>query len=229
MRVLLVEDDRGLRLTVGDRLRAEGYEVEVAADGASGYDKARGNPFDLIVLDVMLPRKSGLDVLRDLRRDGIATPVLMLTALGQTSDKVVGLKLGADDYLTKPFEMAELTARVEALLRRPAATTAAAPLERFRFGALSVDFRRTEVTLDGQRVTLSARELELLRYFIEHRGETLSREKILRDVWSYSSMTMTRTVDVHVGALRQKLESDPKKPVLILTVHKLGYKFTGEL
>ncbi len=223
--ILLVEDEAGLRITLGDRLRNEGYRVETASDGEEGYQRAVNDSFDLIILDVMLPRKNGLDVCRDLRQCGITTPVLMLTARGQTVDKVVGLKLGADDYLTKPFEMAELLARVEALLRRSAAP--AAPPAAYRFGSIRVDTRRTEVVREGAPLSLSAKEYQLLCYFIEHRGETLSRDVLLRDVWGYKASTSTRTVDVHVGWLRQKLEDDPRQPRWIVTVIGLGYKFIG--
>ena len=167
--VLFVEDEEALRMTVGDRLRNEGYAVECAADGDAGFEKATQIPFDLIILDVMLPHKSGFDVCRDIRQAGLITPILMLTARGQTSDKVNGLKIGADDYVTKPFNMLELMARVEALLRRapsrPAAQTGA-----FNFGSVLVDLVGTEATRDGQVLNLSAREFQLLRYFIEHRG-----------------------------------------------------------
>jgi two-component system alkaline phosphatase synthesis response regulator PhoP len=225
-RILLVEDEMGLRMTLGDRLRREGYVIETAADGVSGLERASSEPFDLLILDVMLPGRSGLDVCRDLRQREIRTPILMLTARGETSDKVIGLRLGADDYLAKPFEMPELLARVEALLRRssqPAYTGASTQ----QFGRIFVDFLKTEVTRDGKPLQLSAREFQLLRYFIEHRGELLSREQLLTEVWGYDVTPSTRTVDVHVAWLRQKLESDPKRPELILTVHGLGYKFTG--
>ena len=222
--VLFVEDEEALRMTVGDRLRNEGYAVECAADGDAGFEKATQIPFDLIILDVMLPHKSGFDVCRDIRQAGLITPILMLTARGQTSDKVNGLKIGADDYVTKPFNMLELMARVEALLRRapsrPVAQTGA-----FNFGSVLVDLVGTEATRDGQVLNLSAREFQLLRYFIEHRGATLSREELLKQVWGYSADMYTRTVDVHVASLRQKLEEDPKQPKLILTVQGLGYKF----
>lgn len=223
-RILLVEDEPGLRMTLGDRLRNEGYAVETAADGEEGLNRAAGEHFDLIILDVMLPRKSGFDVCRDLRQRGVYTPVLMLTALGQTGDKVLGLKIGADDYLTKPFDMLELLARLEALLRRAPSPQLAAVHE---FGAIRMDFRKAEVLRDGKPVTLSAKEFQLLRYFIEHRGETLTREELLTKVWGYGAAPSTRTVDVHVAWLRQKLEQDPKRPQLILTVHGLGYKFAG--
>ena len=211
-------------MTVGDRLRKEGYAVESAANGEEGFVKATQLPFDLIILDVMLPKKSGFDVCREIREAGLITPILMLTARGQTSDKVNGLKIGADDYVTKPFNMQELMARVEALLRRapirPAAQAAVS-----EFGSIHVDLMGTEATRDGKTVNLSAREFQLLRYFIEHRGATLSRDELLKQVWGYSADMYTRTVDVHVASLRQKLEDDPKQPQFIVTVQGLGYKF----
>jgi two-component system alkaline phosphatase synthesis response regulator PhoP len=225
-RILLVEDEPGLVLTLRDRLTKEGYAVETAEDGHLGQEKASTESFDLILLDVMLPGKNGFDVCRDLRRRGLQTPILMLTARGQVSDKVVGLKLGADDYLTKPFEMMELLARVEALLRR-SPTGAAVVTGTYRFGDVKVDFRRAEVTRDGKPIELSALELKLLRYFIEHRGATLSRQELLNEVWGYDAMPSSRTVDVHVSWLRQKLEANPSHPELIVTIHGLGYKFVG--
>jgi two-component system alkaline phosphatase synthesis response regulator PhoP len=180
----------------------------------------------LIILDVMLPRRNGFDLCRDLRQRAILTPIIMLTARGQVVDKVVGLKLGADDYLTKPFEMIELLARIEALLRRAPAAPTREP-ETYQFGPVRIDFRRAEVALDGEAVGLSAREFQLLRYFIEHRGSTLSRDELLNEVWGYNAMPSTRTVDVHVAWLRQKLEPNPRHPRFILTVHGLGYKFVG--
>jgi two-component system, OmpR family, alkaline phosphatase synthesis response regulator PhoP len=225
-KILLVEDEAGLRITIGDRRRSEGYSVETAADGQDGYNLAEGGSFDLIILDIMMPRKGGLEVCRDLRQNGFTTPILMLTARDQTVDKILGLKLGADDYLTKPFEMLELLARVEALLRRSAAATRV-PSASYNFGSVRVDFRRTEVFRQGDPVLLTAMEFQLLRYFIEHRGDTLSREVLLQEVWGYGTTPFTRTVDVHVAWLRQKLEDDPKQPRWIVTVHGLGYKFAG--
>jgi two-component system, OmpR family, alkaline phosphatase synthesis response regulator PhoP len=222
--ILFVEDEEALRMTVGDRLRSEGYAVDYALNGDEAFEKATLLPFDLILLDVMLPRKSGFLVCRDIRRAGLITPILMLTARSQTADKVNGLKIGADDYVTKPFDMLELIARVEALLRRAPNK----PANRdgvFQFGACRVDLIGTEATRDGRAVTLSAREFQLLRYFLEHRGATLSREELLKQVWGYSANIYTRTVDVHVASLRQKLENDPKQPKFILTVQGLGYKF----
>src|SRR5262245_5250928 len=225
-RILLVEDEPGLVLTMTDRLMNEGYTVESARDGDTGLERATNENFDLILLDVMLPRKNGFDVCRDLRQRGIQTPVIMLTARGQVVDKVVGLKLGADDYVTKPFEMMELLARVEAMLRRaPAAAPASS--EVYQFGAVRVDFRKAEVWLEEKPVELSAREFQLLRYFIEHRGNTISRDELLNEVWGYNAMPSTRTVDVHIAWLRQKLEANPRHPQYILTIHGLGYKFVG--
>lgn len=225
-RILLVEDEEALSVPLSDRLRREGYQVQIAADGETGYMQALAGPFDLILLDVMLPEKSGLDVCRGLRQRGIFTPILMLSARTQTDDKVIGLRIGADDYLAKPFDQAELLARMEALLRR-ALTPHVSAETIHQIGALRVDLRRAEVFRHGQRVPLSAREYQLLRYFIEHAGALVTREELLRDVWNYKASTSTRTVDVHVGWLRQKLEDDPKHPKLIVTSIGMGYRFTG--
>jgi two-component system alkaline phosphatase synthesis response regulator PhoP len=212
-------------MTLSDRLAREGYAVEASGDGESGLERATREPFDLVLLDVMLPRLGGFDVMRDLRKRGIETPVIMLTARGQVVDKVVGLKLGADDYVTKPFEMVELLARIEAKLRRQ--PVAIHPAEGHQFGDIRMDFRKAEVSRAGAPLELSAREFQLLRYFVEHRGATLSREELLNEVWGYNSMPSTRTVDVHVAWLRQKIEPNPRHPQFILTVHGLGYKFAG--
>jgi two-component system alkaline phosphatase synthesis response regulator PhoP len=224
-RILLVEDEGGLVVTLTDRLTREGYAVENAADGERGLERAAGEAFDLVLLDLMLPRMSGFDVCRELRRRGVATPVIMLTARGQIADKVAGLKLGADDYVTKPFDMAELLARIEANLRRTPASPH--PAEGYAFGDVRVDFRKAEAMRDGHPIDLSAREFQLLRYFVEHRGATVSREELLNEVWGYHAMPSTRTVDVHVAWLRQKIEPNPRHPQFILTVHGTGYKFAG--
>jgi two-component system alkaline phosphatase synthesis response regulator PhoP len=226
-RILLIEDEPGLVLTLTDRLKNEGFAVETARDGEAGLLRATGESFDLIILDVMMPRKNGFDVCRDLRQQGVSTPVIMLTARGQVVDKVVGLKLGADDYVTKPFEMMELLARIEALLRRAPARSVAPSSDNYQFGPVEIDFRKAEVKREGRLTELSAREFQLLRYFIEHRGNAISREELLNEVWGYNSMPSTRTVDVHVAWLRQKLEPNPRHPQYILTVHGLGYKFDG--
>ena len=224
-RILLVEDEPGLVMTLTDRLVAEGYDVESAIDGDTGLQRAAGERFDLVLLDGMLPGRDGFDVCRSLRQRGVETPILMLTARGQVVDRVVGLKLGADDYLVKPFEMAELLARIEALLRR--VPRPAVPAEVYQFGDVHVDFRKAEVTRAGAAVDVSAREFKLLKYFVEHRGATLSRDELLNEVWGYNAMPTTRTVDVHIAWLRQKLEPNPRRPTYIHTIHGLGYKFTG--
>jgi two-component system alkaline phosphatase synthesis response regulator PhoP len=222
-RILLVEDEEALRMTLVDRLVSEDYSVECAADGEEGLNRALAEKFDLIILDVMLPRKRGFDVCRDIRKAGLAVPILMLTARSETVDKVLGLKIGADDYLTKPFEMIELLARIEALLRRAPAAAGEAP-QLHQIGPITVDFKGTTVSRNGKAISLSAREFQLLKYLVEHKGATLSREVLLKEVWGYNADAFTRTVDVHVASLRQKLEKNPKKPALLVTVPGLGYK-----
>jgi two-component system, OmpR family, alkaline phosphatase synthesis response regulator PhoP len=226
--ILFVEDEEDLRMTVGDSLRNEGYLVDYAVDGDQGFEKATRLPFDLIVLDLMLPRRDGLTVCRDIRQAGLATPILMLTARGHTEDKVTGLKTGADDYVTKPFNMQELMARIEALLRRLPTRPSSDEDPYYQFGNVRVDRRGTEVTRNGRPVDLSAREFQLLLYFIDNAGETLSRQQLLTDVWGYQAETYTRTVDVHVGSLRRKLEGDSEQRTrtFIQTVQRFGYKFT---
>ena len=228
-KILLVEDEPGLVLTLTDRLESEGYAVDSAREGGEALTKAAEGPYDLILLDVMLPGKSGFDVCRELRSRGSSIPILFLTARGEIADKVVGLKLGGDDYLTKPFDMMELTARVEALLRRASASTpeGAAAGVRYAFGDVEVDFRKAEVTRGKTPVELSALEFKLLKYFIENRGAALSREELLSRVWGYDAAIHSRTVDVHVSGLRQKIEPNPARPQYVVTVHKLGYRFLG--
>ncbi len=223
-KILIVEDDEVIRMTLADRLKSEGYSVDSAIDGEEGLRKATQRSCDLVILDIMLPRKNGFDVCRDIRMAGVVVPVLMLTARGQVIDKVLGLKIGADDYLTKPFDAAELLARIEALLRR---AKGSAPAGIQHFGSVEVDLRGTTVSRDGNIVPLSAREFQLLRYFVEHPNTTLSRDVLLKEVWFYSADAFTRTVDVHVASLRQKLEKDPKHPSLIVTVPGLGYKLVS--
>ena len=228
MKVLLVEDEEGLIITLTDRLLSEGFTVTSAKDGAAGLSLAREKSFDLIILDIMLPKKNGYDVCRDLRQDSVKTPILMLTAKGETIDKVLGLKLGADDYLTKPFEMIELLARVEALLRRSPVHTNGRSIEGFRFGDVAIDFKRAEVTKQAEMIDLSAMEFKLLQYLIENRGVVHSRDNLLDAVWGYDAMPSTRTVDVHIAWLRQKLEENPRHPQFIQTVHGFGYKFVDQ-
>lgn len=223
-KILIVEDEQGLVMGLTDRLRSEGYAVETAEEGNKGFELARDNSYDLIILDVMLPHRNGYDVCRDLRQTGVQTPIIMLTAKDQTVDKVIGLKIGADDYVTKPFEILELLARIEVLLRRvPVAATSDS--EVYHFGSVQVNFRSTEVYRDGRTVELSALEFKLLSYFIKNRGTTISRDRLLDEVWGYDAMPSTRTVDVHISGLRQKLEDNPHHPQFFLTIHGLGYKF----
>ncbi len=225
-RILLVEDEPGLVMTLTDRLKSEGYRVEAAREGDGALEMATAEPFDVILLDVMLPGRSGFDVCRELRARGVDTPILFLTARGEIADKVVGLKLGADDYLTKPFDMMELMARVEALLRRKPLPEKSGP-DRYSFGDIVVNFRKVEVLRGGEPIELSALEFKLLRYFIENREATLSRDELLSRVWGYDQMPYSRTVDVHVSGLRQKIEPKPSRPEYIVTVHRVGYKFLG--
>jgi two-component system alkaline phosphatase synthesis response regulator PhoP len=222
--ILLVEDERGLRDTLSVRLKKVGYVVDTAADGVEGFEKAMDTPFDLIILDIALPLRNGLDVCRDLRHAGLATPILILTARTQTVDKVVGLKLGADDYVTKPFASIELLARVEALLRRVPIHSGQGVHE---FGPIRMDLRRMQVTRYSKPIYLTVREFQLLRYLMERAGSTVPRMELLRSVWGYDTGTFTRTVDIHIASLRKKLEKDSASPEFILTVKNSGYKFLG--
>ena len=225
-RILLVEDEPSLVLTLTDRLLSEGYEVEAAGDGDAAVDRAIAGSFDMVLLDVMLPGRDGFEVCRELRQRGLQIPIVMLTARGQVVDRVVGLKLGADDYVTKPFEMIELLARMEAIFRRARASSSS-PAGTYAFGSVRVDFRSGEVFRDGEPVTLSALEFKLLAFFIQNRGALLTRDELLDKVWGYDAMPTTRTVDVHVASLRQRLERNPSRPEYILTVHGRGYRFAG--
>jgi two-component system alkaline phosphatase synthesis response regulator PhoP len=223
-RIFIVEDEAGLQQTLVDCLRARSYRVEASGDGAAALEIATRSQFELIVLDVMLPSMDGIDVCRTLRQRGVGSPILMLTARAAVRDRVEGLREGADDYLAKPFEMEELLARIEALLRR---STFAARARIYEIHGIEMDFDNNRISKGGRFVDLSERESGLLRYFVEHRGETLSREELLRAVWGYNLAPETRTVDVHVAWLRQKLEDDPHEPRLIATVHGRGYRFLG--
>ena len=225
-RILLVEDEPGLVLTLSDLLSLEGYEVESATDGPSGLAKGSREPFDLIILDVMLPGKNGFEVCRELRQQGKDMPILMLTAKAQLVDRVVGLKIGADDYLTKPFEVPELLARIEALLRR-SKRERLVPVGRYAFGNVEVDFEKGDATKGGAPINLAGKELELLRYLVDHRGAVVSRDELLEAVWEYQPGVSSRTIDVHVAWLRQKLEDNPAAPKYIHTVRGVGYRFAA--
>ena len=227
-KVLIVEDDEAMSAALRDGFEYEGYAVTVARDGVTGLRLAAETSPDVIILDVMLPKMSGLDVCRKIRGDKSAVPILMLTARGQEIDKVLGLKTGADDYVTKPFSFLELMARVEALIRRARGGQARPQdLGPRAFGDVEVDFRKCEATKAGRPIDLSARELRLLEYFLEHTGEVLGRDRLLNAVWGYDTDSFSRTVDMHVAKLRRKIENRPEDPRHIVTVHGIGYKFIG--
>jgi two-component system, OmpR family, alkaline phosphatase synthesis response regulator PhoP len=240
-RILLVEDEPGLVMTISDLLKADGYTVDHAGDFVSGAVCMKAGGHDLVILDLMLPGGSGLDLLRDMRSAGNATPVLVLTARATVPERVIGLKLGADDYLGKPFDSMELLARVEAVIRRDRSsgngTTAAGNgssgegggsgnrPEVFRFGDLELDISRSEARKAGTAICLTVQEYRLLAFLVAHPGRTLSRERLLDEVWGYGSGVSSRTVDVHVSSLRQKIGDDPALPRWIITVRGFGYRF----
>ena len=224
-KILVVEDEPAMVAGLRDNFEFEGYEVITAQDGIEGLERALEESPDLVVLDVMMPRMSGLEVCKQLRAKRASLPIIMLTARGQEIDKVVGLELGADDYVTKPFSIRELLARVKSVLRR----TAVLPKdkEQHSFSDVEVDLRRCRVVRSGKALDISSKEFDLLKYFICHPGETLSRDRLLEDVWGYENYPTTRTVDTHLVRLRQKLEPDPEQPQYFLTVHGTGYRFVG--
>ena len=222
-KILIVEDEPDMVLGLKDNFEFEGYEVLTAPDGASGLERARSAKPDVVILDIMLPKLSGLEVCKALRSEGFEAPIVMLTARGQEIDKVVGLELGADDYVTKPFSIRELLARVRAILRRTDGTKKR--LSRYRFSDLELDFEAYRAKKGGDALDLSPREFELLRYLIERKGETVTRDKLLEDVWGYESYPSTRTVDTHIAKLRAKIGDSGSEPRYILTIHGTGYKF----
>jgi DNA-binding response OmpR family regulator len=224
-KILVVEDEPAMVAGLRDNFEFEGYEVITARDGIEGLERALDESPDLVVLDLMMPRMSGLEVCKQLRAKRASLPIIMLTARGQEVDKVVGLELGADDYVTKPFSIRELLARVKSVLRR----TAVLPKdkEQHSFADVEVDLRRCRVLRSGKALDISSKEFDLLKYFICHSGETLSRDRLLEDVWGYENYPTTRTVDTHLVRLRQKLEPDPDQPQYFLTVHGTGYRFVG--
>jgi two-component system alkaline phosphatase synthesis response regulator PhoP len=224
-KILVVEDEPNMVAGLRDNFEFEGYQVITARDGVEGLQRALDESPDLVVLDVMMPKMSGLEVCKQLRAKRGSIPIIMLTARGQEVDKVVGLELGADDYVTKPFSIRELLARVKAVLRR----TSVVPKDQDRrsFGEVEVDLRKCRVLKSGKAIDISSKEFELLKYFIVHSGETLSRDRLLEDVWGYDNYPTTRTVDTHLVRLRQKLEPNPDQPQYFLTVHGTGYRFVG--
>jgi two-component system alkaline phosphatase synthesis response regulator PhoP len=223
--ILIVEDEPDMATGLRDNLEFEGYEVRIARDGEEALASAAEWAPDLILLDLMLPRRNGLDVCRELRHRGMRVPIIMLTARGQETDKVVGLEIGADDYVTKPFSVRELMARVHVQLRRTVCENAA--VEKFRFGEVELDFKRQHAARAGHRLHLTAREFDILKYFVRRRGETISRDELLDKVWGLRAYPLSRTVDNHIAKLRQKIERLPTEPEYLITVHGLGYKFLG--
>lgn len=224
-KILIVEDEPNMVAGLRDNFEFEGYQVLTALDGVAGLERALSESPDLVVLDVMMPRMSGLDVCKQLKSKKPGIPIIMLTARGQEVDKVVGLELGADDYVTKPFSIRELLARVKAVLRR--AGTLPKTGEKYAFGEVEIDMRSCQVSRKGKSLDFSSKEFELLKYFLNHPGETLTRDRLLEDVWGYDRFPTTRTVDAHIVRLRQKVEPRPDEPRFILTVHGTGYKFVG--
>ena len=224
-KILIVEDEPNMVAGLRDNFEYEGYSVITAADGREGLERALADLPDIVLLDVMMPRMSGLEVCKQLKVKRPAMPVIMLTARGQEVDKVVGLELGADDYVTKPFSIRELLARVKAVLRRVHALPK--EQERYAFSDVEINLRSYQVHRKGNPVNFSAKEFELLKYFVCHSGETLTRDRLLEDVWGYDHYPTTRTVDAHIVRLRQKLEPSPEEPRYFLTIHGVGYKFVG--
>ena len=223
-RILIVDDEPEMVRGLEDNFRFEGYQTLAATTGKEGLALAVREAPDLILLDIMMPELSGWDVLRALRQKGLDVPVIMLTARGEEVDRVLGLELGADDYVTKPFSLRELLARVRAVLRRPGPRL---KFEEFAFGDVRIRLRGRQVFKAGQEVRLTRKEFDLLRYLVEHRGEVVTRDRLLDEVWGYEQFPTTRTVDTHILRLRQKFEKDPEHPAWILTVHGQGYKFAG--
>ena len=225
MRILVVEDEKKIADFIKRGLKEEGYSVDTAADGEEGLAKAISSAPDLVILDVTLPRKNGFEVCRELRARANPTPVVMLTARAQETEKVLGLELGADDYVTKPFSITELLARVRAVLRRSGGRNSG--LEKCKIGDIDIDFRTHQAHRGGERIDFTAREFDLLRYLVAHTGQVVTREQILNQVWGYEESPTTRTIDNFVAKLRQKIETAPHEPEHILTVHGAGYKFVG--
>jgi len=224
-RILVIEDEPQMLLGLRDNLELEGYEVQTASDGEEGLARAASFSPDLVILDVMLPKKNGFDVCRELRARANGIPIVMLTARSAETDKVLGLELGADDYVTKPFSIKELLARVRAVLRR--AGTQKPPSDLVRIGEIEIDFKLHQARRGKTRIEFTAREFDLLRHFVQHTGQVITREQILNEVWGYEEFPTTRTIDNFVAKLRQKIERLPHAPEHILTIHGSGYKFVG--
>ncbi|MDX9754487.1 MAG: response regulator transcription factor [bacterium] len=222
-RILIIEDEPDMRRGLEDNLEYEGYDIVATGNGKEGLRLALKEPFDLILLDLMLPGMDGMDVCKEIKQSGQTTPIIMLTARGSEDDKIHGFNAGADDYITKPFSLKELLARIKAVLRRT--IPASQEITRYTFGSIELDFEHYQATKDGQPIDLSPREFEILKLFILNEGHIVTRDDFLHKVWGYSSVPATRTVDNHIAKLRQKIEDDPDNSVHIITVHRMGYKF----
>jgi len=223
IKILIIEDDPAITMGLEDSLSEEHYEIASEQDGKKGFQKALHEYYDLILLDIMLPSKNGIDICRDLRNNGINSAILMLTSKKDEMDKVLGLEIGADDYVTKPFSIRELKARIKALLRRK--TEIIKEVEEYSFGNVKIDFKKFEAYKNGKPIQLSSTEYKIMKYFIEHEGEVVSRDKFLDDVWGYDAFPTTRTVDNYILSLRKLIEDEPTHPQHIITIHKVGYKF----
>lgn len=222
-KILIIEDDPAIRTGLKETFTTEGYNVSDAETGTKGFELAGKHDFDLIVLDLILPGKDGIEICKELRSDGVKTPIIMVTSRKEEIDKILGLEIGADDYVTKPFSIRELLARVKALIRR--STYEPGDIEEVAFANLKIDFKKQEMLKGENPVRLSATEYRILHYFIDHEGEVISRDKFLDEVWGYDSYPTTRTVDNYILSLRKKIEDDPANPKHLLTIHKVGYKF----
>lgn len=225
--ILVVEDEPSMAVALKDGIAYEGFKVLHAEDGEKGLAFAREKNPDMIILDVMLPKMNGLDVCKTLRAENNEVPIIMLTARGQEIDKILGLKLGADDYITKPFSFMELLARIECIFRRMRRSTSNGPELTHTFGDITVDFERHEAQKQDKDLKMSPREFMLLEFFVRHRGKIVTRDELLDEVWGYETIPFTRTVDAHIAKLRKKIEDDPSDPRYLVTVHRMGYKFTG--
>ncbi|MGE5797625.1 MAG: response regulator transcription factor [Ignavibacteria bacterium] len=222
-KILIIEDDPAVAEGLKAAIMQEHYEVILESTGERGFKKAKEEMIDLIILDLILPDRDGIDICRSLRKDGVNIPVLMLTGKKEEIDKVVGLEIGADDYMTKPFSIKELIARIHALLRR--SSSIIKEIEEYSFGDIYLNFKKHEAYKNGSVIQLSAMEFKLLKYFAQHVGEAISRDQLLDDVWGYEQFPTTRTVDNYILLLRKKIENDPSNPKYIITLHKAGYKF----
>lgn len=224
-KILIVEDDPAILMGLKATLEEENYEIYSAEDGQIGYDMVMSQEYDLITLDIMLPNKNGLDILRDIRKNGKNTPVLMLTSKKEEIDKVLGFEIGADDYVTKPFSLIELKMRIKAILRRSGAPPKELQSDSYTFRNITLEYKKCDAFRDGQPLGLSAKEFNILKYFAEKEGEVISRNQMLDDIWGYDNFPSTRTVDNYILSIRKKIEKDPANPGHLITIHTIGYKF----